>query len=113
LADVVVGLRKLGPQSESNLAQALETLGDVELHQGQTPQAIATLHDAIAIREKTPSDIWELAMAQERLGEALAKSGNDGASAVLKKAASDLESQLGANHPQTVRAKAALTSLLN
>jgi tetratricopeptide (TPR) repeat protein len=113
LADVVVGLRKLGPQSESNLAQALETLGDVELHQGQTPQAIVTLHDAIAIREKTPGDIWELAAAQERLGEALAKSGNDGASAVLKKAASDLESQLGANHPQAIRAKAALTSLLD
>jgi hypothetical protein len=30
---------------------------------------------------------------------------------VLKSAASDLESQLGADHPQTLRAKAALAGL--
>ena len=107
----VDGLRKLGAQGESNLAQALESLGDVELKQGNTASASAALQEAVALREKYPDDIWELAEARERLGEALATSGSAAAPLLLKKAAQDLESQLGANHPQTLRAKAALARL--
>jgi predicted Ser/Thr protein kinase len=111
LQPTVAGLRKLGAQGESNLAQALESLGDVELKQGKSALASVTLQEAVALREKYPDDTWELAEARERLGEALARGGSDAAPAILKKAAQDLESQLGANHPQTLRAKAALAHL--
>jgi hypothetical protein len=108
LLATVAGLRKLGPQGESNLAQALTALGDDETHLGQIEAATATLKEAVAIREKSPDDLWELAQARERLGEALFKGGNAAAPDMLRKAAHDLESQLGADHPETVRAKAAL-----
>ena len=111
LRPTVDGLRKLGAQGESNLAQALESLGDVELKQGRTASASAALQEAVALREKYPDDVWELAEARERLGETLAASGSTAALPLLKKAAQDLESQLGANHPQTLRAKAALARL--
>jgi eukaryotic-like serine/threonine-protein kinase len=108
LASAIVGLRKLGARDEIYLAQALELLGDVELSVGRTPQASTALLEALAIRERTPGDTWELAEVRERYGEALAKDGRDGAVALLDKAARDLESQLGATNPETLRAKAAL-----
>jgi non-specific serine/threonine protein kinase/serine/threonine-protein kinase len=111
LSTVVAGLRQLGPQGEANLAQALATLGDTELHLGQMPLATAALKEVVVIREKSPDDIWELAQARERLGEALAESKDAQAPALLKGAAHDLESQLGADHPETLRAKAAVARL--
>jgi hypothetical protein len=90
------------------LAQALEALGDAESHLGHLDEASATLKEAVAIRERSPDDIWELAQARERLGETLLKTGNPAGADLLKKAARDLESQLGADHPQTLRAKTAL-----
>ena len=111
LAEAAAGLHKLGAQSSATLAMALENLGTVESAQGRNMEAQTVLREAVSIREKTPDDIWELAQAQERLGEALAKSGSTDAPALLKKASFDLESQLGANHPQTLRAKAALKLL--
>ncbi|HEX3396607.1 MAG TPA: protein kinase [Steroidobacteraceae bacterium] len=110
-AEAAAGLHKLGAQSAATLAMALENLGTVESAQGRNTEAEAVLKEAVAIREKTPDDIWELAIAEERLGEALAKSGSPGAQTLLKKAGGELESQLGANHPQTLRAKAALARL--
>ena len=110
-AEAAAGLRKLGAQSAATLAMALENLGTVESAQGRTADAETVLKEAVSIRQGTPDDIWELAIAEERLGEALAKSGSPAASALLKKASTDLESQLGANHPQTLRAKAALARL--
>ena len=111
LAEAAAGLRKLGAQSAATLAMALEGLGSVESAQGRSADAQTVLEEAVSIREKTPDDIWELAQARERLGEALAKSGSAEAPALLQKASLDLESQLGASHPQTVRAKAALKRL--
>jgi non-specific serine/threonine protein kinase/serine/threonine-protein kinase len=108
LLATVAGLRKLGAQGESNLALALESLGDAEAHLGQIESASATLKEAVAIREKSPDDLWEMAQARERLGETLLKAGSAAAPDLLMKAAHDLESQLGADHPQTLRAKAAL-----
>ena len=104
-------MRKQGAQSAANLAMALEGLGTVDSAMGRNTESVALLKEAVSIREQTPDDIWELAQTQERLGEALAKSGSAEAPALLKKASLDLESQLGANHPQTLRAKAALASL--
>jgi eukaryotic-like serine/threonine-protein kinase len=108
LRATVEGMRKLGAQGESNLAQALESLGDGASRLGRLEEASATLKEAVAIREKSPDDLWELAQARERLGEALLKAGDPAAPDLLKKAAHDLESQLGADHPQTLRAKEAL-----
>jgi tetratricopeptide (TPR) repeat protein len=108
LRATVEGMRKLGAQGESNLAQALESLGDGASRLGRLEEASATLKEAVAIREKSPDDLWELAQARERLGEALLKAGDPAAPELLKKAAHDLESQLGADHPQTLRAKEAL-----
>jgi predicted Ser/Thr protein kinase len=110
-AEAGAGLRKLGAQSAATLAMALENLGTVESAQGRNADAQTVLKEAVSIREKTPDDIWERAQAQERLGEALAKSGSGEAPALLKKASIDLESQLGADHPQTLRAKAAVARL--
>ncbi len=104
-------MRKLGAQSAATLAMALEGLGSVESAQGRQTDAQAALEEAVSIRKRTPDDVWELAQAEERLGEVLAKSGSAAAPALLKKASLDLESQLGANHPQTLRAKAALKRL--
>ncbi|HEY6454845.1 MAG TPA: serine/threonine-protein kinase [Steroidobacteraceae bacterium] len=111
LQATVAGLRKLGPQGESNLAQALESFGDAAGHLGQLDQAKSALTEAVAIRERSPGDLWELAQARERLGEILLKDGSSGAQDLLKKAARDLEAQLGADHPETVRAKAALAAI--
>jgi non-specific serine/threonine protein kinase/serine/threonine-protein kinase len=111
LSNAVAGLRKLGLQCSSDLAMALEGLGSAASAQGHTAEAVTLLQEAVSIREKAPDDIWELAQARERLGEALAKSGSAAAPFLLKKAGADLESQLGANHPQTLRAKAALARL--
>ena len=108
LGEAVAGLRKLGAQSAATLAMALEALGSLQSVEGRNADAETLLREAVSIRENTPDDIWELAQAQERLGEVLLKSGNAGAAGMLKKASIDLESQLGANHPQTLRAKAAL-----
>lgn len=108
LGSAIAGLRKLGAGDEGYLAQALELLGDVELSAGRTPQANTALLEALAIRERTPSDTWELAKVRERLGETLAKDGRDGAVALLDQAVQDLDSQLGGSHPETLRARAAL-----
>jgi predicted Ser/Thr protein kinase len=107
-AEAAAGLRKLGAQSAANLAMALEGLGTADAALGRYSESVTALRESVAIREKAPDDLWELAEARERLGEALAKSGSAEAPALLKKASIDLESQLGADHPQTVRAKAAL-----
>jgi hypothetical protein len=111
LSSVIAALRALGVPCETHLAQALESLGDVEFRNGQTPQATAALQEAVALREKISGDTWELAEARERLGETLAKSGSDAAAGLLEKALRELELQLGADHPETLRAKAALAHL--
>ena len=111
LLSVIAALRTLRVPGETSLAQALESLGEVELSDGQTPQANAALLEAVALREKTAGDTWELAEARERLGETLAKTGSDAAAPLLEKAYRELELQLGASHRETLRAKAALAHL--
>jgi tetratricopeptide (TPR) repeat protein len=110
MQSAVAGLRHLGPSAETSLAQALVALGDVQMKRGELAQAQATLEEAVALREKFPQDRWESAEARERLGEALAMRSGDAAD-VLKGAARDLETELGAAHPETVRAKNALARL--
>ena len=107
----VAGLRHLGPSAETSLAQALVALGEVQTQRGEHAQAQATLKEAVALREKSPQDRWESAEARERLGEALAMGSGDAAADLLRGAARDLETELGAAHPQTLRAKKALARL--
>ncbi|MDE2264230.1 MAG: hypothetical protein KGL45_17030, partial [Gammaproteobacteria bacterium] len=111
LLQVVAALRRLGPQVEANLAEALATLGETELTQGQPQEARAPLAEAVALRGKDGSESWDLAEARERLGEALAASRDRGARSLLEQAANALETQLGANHPETLRARRALRAL--
>ena len=111
LLQVVAALRRLGPQAEANLAEALVALGETELTQGQAQEARAPLAEAVALRVKDGPESWDLAEARERLGEALAASGDRDAQSLLERAASALETQLGANHPEAVRARRALQAL--
>jgi hypothetical protein len=101
-------MRQLGPPYETYLAHALEVLGEVEMRSEHLREAGAAFKEAVTIRARTSSDLWELARARERLGEALARSHAQGAAELLERSTADLESQLGASHPETIRAKAAL-----
>lgn len=111
LLQTVAALRQLGPQAEANLSEALVALGETELARGHPRQARAPLAEAVELREKSGSQSWDLAEARERLGESLAALRDGGARALLQQAASTLEAQLGANHPQTLRAQRALRAM--
>ena len=108
LVGAVAGFRILGAQADTNLAQALQQLAETQLAQAQTQPAIAALQEALALRERSHDQTWELAVARERLGEAFAASGNPAAPSLLRQAAQSLEAILGAGNPQTIRAKDAL-----
>jgi hypothetical protein len=111
LLQVVAALRPLGPQAEANLSEALVALGETDLTRGQPQEARAPLAEAVLLREKNGPQSWDLAEARERLGEALATLGDGGARPLLQQAADTLEVQLGANHPQTLRARRALQAM--
>jgi eukaryotic-like serine/threonine-protein kinase len=111
LLQVVTGLRQLGPQAETHLSEALVALGETEMSRGRPHAARAPLAEAVTLREKDESQSWLLAEARERLGEALAASGDGGARPLLRQAASTLATQLGPNHPQTLRARRALQAM--
>jgi non-specific serine/threonine protein kinase/serine/threonine-protein kinase len=111
LLQIVAALRRLGPQAEANLTDALVALGETELTRGQPQEARPLLAEAVLLRGKNGPQSWDLAEARERLGEALAALGDGGARALLQQAAGTLETQLGANHPQTLRARRALQQL--
>ncbi|HEX5209853.1 MAG TPA: serine/threonine-protein kinase [Steroidobacteraceae bacterium] len=111
LLQVVASLRQLGPQAEADLAEALVALGEAELVRGQPQEARTTLAEAVLLRAKNGTPGWDLAEARERLGEALAAMGDGGARGLLQQAADALETQLGPNHPQTLRARRALQAV--
>jgi predicted Ser/Thr protein kinase len=107
LAPLAERLKSAGAQGEPIRAQTLETLGTAYLGDHRYKDAAAVLQEAVDIRAKAPSDIWELARAQERLGEALAGMGEPGGADLIRDSARDLELQLGASHPEAIRAAAA------
>ncbi|HEY0747610.1 MAG TPA: protein kinase [Steroidobacteraceae bacterium] len=108
LAPLIDKLKTMGAQADAIRAQALETLGSSYLAEHRPKEAAAPLEEAVNLRLKAPEDVWELAQARERWGEALAGMGNAAGPELLRTAARDLESQLGASHPETLRATAAL-----
>jgi tetratricopeptide (TPR) repeat protein len=111
LLKVVAALRQLGPQAEADLTDALVALGETDLALGQPQEARTLLAEAVLLRGKNSPQSWDLAEARERLGEALAAVRDGGARVLLQQAAGTLETQLGANHPQTLRARRALQAM--
>jgi non-specific serine/threonine protein kinase/serine/threonine-protein kinase len=107
LTPVIAALRIAGVSGEASLARALQDLGETQLVVGHGDEAAVSLREAVVLRETLSGNGWELAQARERWGEALARSGSPQAAGVLEGAARDLEAQLGANHPETLRARAA------
>jgi len=83
LTDAIAVLRTQGLPGENNLAQALDALGDLQRHEARYPQAIASLRESVALREKTHYQTPELAKARARLADALATA-TDSAQASLR-----------------------------
>jgi non-specific serine/threonine protein kinase/serine/threonine-protein kinase len=108
----VAGLRTLGPSSRSNLALALEALGEVSLSKQDPADAIAPLIESVTLYQQANYSGWEPATARERLGEAYAARGDvKRARENLQDAVRTLQATLGADHPETQRARAALAAL--
>jgi tetratricopeptide (TPR) repeat protein len=113
LLSAVEGLRKLGPTGQSNLAFALAVAGETALLLNQPAAAITALLESVSLYQQQHYAGWELATAHERLGEAYAASGDrKRAQEELTGAAQQLESDLGADHPETRRARAAVAALV-
>lgn len=110
LSGLVDRLHAMGPRGSPYLAQALELLGEAQMQEGLTKQALASLNEAI-VQLNGSSGAWEVAVARERLGEALAASGDRGSRPQLLRAAKVLETELGSNNAETRRANAALAQL--
>jgi serine/threonine protein kinase/tetratricopeptide (TPR) repeat protein len=109
LAELITQYRKLGPPGQIGLAQALVAEGDALLAQSNAAPSVALLTEAVQLRGKVLwAQSWELAVAQERLGEALTTTGDARGRALLQRAAATLDAQLGTNHPETLRASRAL-----
>jgi len=113
LLSAVDGLRKLGPTGQANLAFALAVAGETALLLNQPGAAIDALHESVSLYQQQHYSGWELATARERLGEAYAASGDrKRAQEELTGAEQQLESELGAQHPETLRARAAAAALV-
>jgi serine/threonine protein kinase len=111
LAELIPPLRKLGPAVQIALAEALVAQGDALLAQSRAADAVAPLTEAVKLREQLLwEQSWALAEARERLGEALGATGDARGRALLQRAQSTLRTQLGASHPQTLRAARALAT---
>jgi eukaryotic-like serine/threonine-protein kinase len=111
LTDTVAALRKAGPAAKLSLAEALELLGGAQSARHDRKAALVALKEAVALREGVAPGSWELAHARELLGETLQADGESaGAKSVLQQAVAVLRTQLGAEHPETIRAEQALSS---
>ena len=109
LVGVIAGLRAAGARATANLADALESLGEVELARREPQAAVAPLEEAVALDGKSAPAGYELALARERLAEADAAAGHLApAQPLLRAAYQTLQAQLGPEHPETRRALAAL-----
>ena len=108
-AALVEPLRKFARPGQPSLGHALIGSGEALLAQGKAAEAVAPLREALQLRESLLwSESWELAAARARLGEALKRSKAPGANELLEQGAAALESQLGKDHPQALRARRAI-----
>ncbi len=112
LEPVVAALRKTGAAARPALAQALVALGEVDLSGGDAGAAVAACREAVQLRAVDWPQNWELAVARERLAEALAVSGASAeARPLLVQAEAALRSELDASHHEVLRAHRALERL--
>jgi hypothetical protein len=111
LVATIAQLRDLGARGESSLAQALQYLGETDLSAGKPAEAAESLREAISILRRFAASGWNIAVARERLGEALGAAGQPGAAEALNQAVSILSAELGDEHAETVRARSALQAL--
>jgi eukaryotic-like serine/threonine-protein kinase len=110
ITDLIVSLRNAGAAAQPYLADALELQGRLALARHQNAAALESLKEAVKLRENGAPRSWELARTRELLGETLEATGDTaGARGILQKAATVLRDQLGAEHPQTIRAQLALS----
>jgi hypothetical protein len=105
---VAAQLRDLGGRAASTLAQVLQYMGEIDLATGKPGDAIGSLQEEIAVLSQFAAAGWNVALARERLGEALIAARRPGAADVLNQAVSVLRTELGEEHPETVRARNAL-----
>ena len=111
LVATIARLRELGALADSSLAQALEYLGEIDLSAHKPADAVGSLHEAVSILGRFAASGWNIAVARERLGEALVAAGQPGAADALNQAVRILSAELGDEHTETVRAKSALRAL--
>jgi hypothetical protein len=111
LIATIAQLRDLGPRAHAFLAEALQHLGEIDLSAGKPADAVESLHESIAILSRFAASGWNIAVARERLGEALSAAGQLGAVEALNQAVKVLSVELGDEHTETVRAKSALRAL--
>lgn len=108
LAALIPRLRAAGVPALLTLGQALVARAEALLLQNRAADAVPLLTEAVRMREELLWDqSWELAEARARLGEALGAQSRRGRD-LLARALPVLESQLGADNPQTRRARRAL-----
>jgi eukaryotic-like serine/threonine-protein kinase len=108
LVAIAAQLRDLGGRAASALAQTLQYMAEIDLATGKPVAAIGSLQEAIAVQGQVAESGWNVALARERLGEALIAARRPGAADVLKQAIGVLSTELGEEHPETVRARGAL-----
>ena len=111
LLDSITQLRALGARTESTLAQALQYVGEIELASGKPADAVGPLREAVSVLSRFAASGWNVAAARERLGEALMATRQPGAREELNQAVSVLSTELGEQHPETVRTRSALRAL--
>ena len=111
LASAITALRALGPRGQVTLAEALVASGDAALKQGDSQAAVGATSEALELYGKGWVHSWEVGLARERLGEALAAQHDRRAREMLEQAAVTLEEQLGSEHSEVRRARMALGQL--
>ena len=111
LTELVGALRKAGPAAKPSLAEGLELLGRIQLARHENKAALESLREAVELCAAGAAGSWELAHARELLGETLQATGDSqAAKSILQQAVGVLRSQLGPEHPETIRARQALSA---
>lgn len=106
---LLVALAPLKGPSAAFQADARLLLGEALLRLGRPLEAVAPLREAVSRREQLLwSGGWELAQARARLGEALLAASLPGGLELLERALPALSAELGADHPETRRARQVL-----
>ena len=107
-------LRSCGTSADAPLRlspRCCNTWGKLIWRRESPAAAIGSLQEAIAVLGRFAESGWNVALARERLGEALIAARRPGAADVLNQAVSVLSTELGEEHPETVRARGALRKI--